>query len=403
MSKREHSYNSGRITRAGSGQSGQQTAYSPPPAPPKKRKKGKGLIALLIVLAIIATGLGVVYFYLDGIFETGAMGKIINKNYVPKEYKKQDFVHILIVGIDYEEGRNYGGEGLGLTDMILYARFDVKNSKLSMLQIPRDSYVGTEVETGGTGKINALLVSGPDKDNPINNLTDVIEQQFKLPVDHYISMDMEALKIIVDRFGGLKVYVPQPMEHAGSYLDAGWQWMDGNAVEFFVRNRKGEGFNRGDIDRLDNQRHFYSALFRRFMNLTPGDIVKLLPVFDYYCNTDIKLNDIFDLAVSALKLEPENVLFCKVPGVTGLDPMGKGLSTYVVDIYGRGTDEEMGTANLLNSYMRSPEKPYSGEELGLPQITIPPDMTIYPANVQIMSSVQEGEGGTEIDVEPKAE
>ncbi len=366
----------------------------------EKRRFGKGakiiLAAVLAFLLLAAIGF---LAYLNGFFDTGVFGAI-SKNYIPKDYKKSDVVNILIVGIDYEEGREYEN-GLGMTDMILYLNYDLKNNQMDLLQIPRDSYVGEQVPTGGTGKINAALISGEDKKNPINNLVSVVEQQYRLPVDHYIAMDMDALKTIVDTFGGLRVYVPREMSHDGSYLPQGWQWLDGNACEFFVRNRSGEGFERADIDRLDNQRHFYSALFRRFLNLTPTDIVHLLPVFEHYCNTDIGLKDIFDLCFSALSLKSENVMFCKVPGATGkeLDPTGAGRDMYIVDKYGRGTEADPGTAALLNQYFRSGGE-VAVSELGLPDVTIPADWLLYSPNVQVMTSVQEGEGGADVDVEP---
>lgn len=408
MSKKSHDYNSGRIHRAGSdtphkAQPQNSLPVTSQPAPRRKSKKVVWIALLLVVLiggGLVAFGLG----YLDNIFDTGLLGSRVDKNYVPKEYKKKDVLNFLIVGIDNEEGRDYGA-GLGLTDMILYANFDLQNNKLNLLQIPRDSYVGEDAPTGGSGKINAVLMNGPDKNSPINNLADLIEQQFKLPVDHYVAMDMDALKTIVNTFGGLRVYVPQEMSYAGSYLPQGWQWLDGDAAEFFVRNRMGPGFERADIDRLDNQRHFYSALFRRFMNLSPTDIVRLLPVFEHYCNTDIGLTDIFDLCMSALNLQAENVMFCKVPGTTGpeLDPTGAGRSLYFIDVYGRGTEEDPGTAALLNQYFRTYGNPVPAEELGLPDIHIPENYTLYPPNIQIMSDVQAPEGGAEVDVEPHFE
>ncbi|MGD9559112.1 MAG: LCP family protein [Oscillospiraceae bacterium] len=411
MAKDRHSYNSGRIRRASSAPQASALPDDDPFLPPapvlakKRRAWPKVLIALGLVLAILAAVLFLGYRYLDGVFEPGALGiRTPSGKYVPKDYNKKEVVHLLIVGIDYEEGRSYG-EGLGLTDMILYARYDLKNNQMNLLQIPRDTYVGEALPTGGTGKINALLVSGEDKENPINNLADAIEQQFQLPVDHYISMDMDAMKAIVNTFGGIKVYVPRDMSYNGSYLEQGWRWLDGDAAEFFVRNRSGAGFERADIDRLDNQRHFYSALFRRFLNLTPGDIVNLLPVVEHYCNTDIALTDIFDLCFSALGLSAERVLFCKAPGATGpdMDPAGRGRSLYFIDVQGRGTEEDPGLAQLLNSYFRAPDKPVAAEALGLPVVDIPAGATLYPPNVQVMTDVQAPEGGGDVDVEPKAE
>ena len=269
-----------------------------------------------------------------------------------------------------------------------------------MIQIPRDSYVGENFSTGGTGKINALLNMGPDTQNPIINLTGAFEQLFQLPVDHYVTLDMDALKAIVDTFGGIKVYVPRDMSHEGSYLQQGWRWLDGDSAEFFVRNRYGAGFERSDIDRLDNQRHFYSALFRRFLTATPGDLVNLMPVFAHYCNTDLSLTDLIDLAFSCLSLTAQDVMFCKVPGATGpqLDPTGAGRANYIIDLYGRGTADEPGLANLLNTYFRQPGEEVAAAQMQLPQIQIPAGYALYPPNVQTMGAVQEPEGGADVDV-----
>ncbi len=372
-----------------------QEEFFEPPAKQKKRRRRWPKVLLAVVLCVAVLGaLGVNYF--NDIFNTGILGTILPTS-VPKEYNKNDVVHILVVGIDNEEGRDYGA-GMGLTDMILYCRYDLKNNSLNMLQVPRDSFVGDEYDTNGTGKINALLISGDDENAPINNLAGPFQELFQLPVDHYVAMDMDALTAIVDALGGINVYVPQPMSYAGSSLDQGWQWMDGAAAEFFVRNRQGDGFERGDIDRLDNQRHFYSAVFRRLLDMTPTDIMNLLPVFESYCNTDIPLSDMMSLAVSALNLQPENVMFCKAPGATA-DLDGSGRSMYYIDLYGRGTQEDPGLANLLNQYFREAEHPVPAEELGLPQIQIPSNIALYPPNVQGMSEVQEPEGGADVNVE----
>ncbi|MFV0413418.1 MAG: LCP family protein [Oscillospiraceae bacterium] len=406
MANRPHSYNSGRIHRAGAPSGAQAAALQPRqpvrPAKPAKKKKRRWPIVLTVFLVILGLGAGGVawlYNYVDNAMDPGAAGVIASENYTPEEYQG-DVINILIVGIDNEEGRGYGA-GLGQTDMILYANYDLANNKLNLLQIPRDSYVGEN--TGGNGKINALMITGTDQENPINNLVNYISTKFKLPVDKYVALDMDAMKEIVDKLGGLYVYVAQDMSYGGSSLQQGWRMLDGEAAEFFVRNRHGTGFERADIDRLDNQRHFYSALFRRLMNLTPGDVLKLIPTFQYFCSTDISMGDVASLGVSALKLDPANVLFCKVPGATGgeLDPTGQGRDFYYIDVYGRGTAEEPGLAGLLNQYFRTYGEQVPADQLGLPSVSIPSSVTLYSPNVQMMGEVQAVEGGSDIDVEPR--
>ena len=222
-------------------------------------------------------------------WDPGEVGFIKEENYTPREVKK-DSVNILIVGIDYEEGRSYE-DGLGLTDMVLVANFLPKEKKLNLLQIPRDSYVG-EI-SGSDGKINSLMRTGPNKSDPINNLVDVIVDQYKIPIDRYISLDMDGMKAIVDTFNGIRVYVPKDMDYAGSKLPAGWRGLNVDQVAFFVRIRKSVGFERSDIDRLKNQRHFYSDLLRRFLNLTVTDMIILLSVVEYYGITAIGMKDLY--------------------------------------------------------------------------------------------------------------
>ena len=127
-------------------------------------------------------------------------------------------VNILVCGIDYEEGRNYSNDPTsndGMTDMILYCQFDIKGGALRMLQIPRNSLVCTKsrkvaLSNGKTYaatnyQINSVALSNGGS---IAALAEVIYDQYKLPVDYYVTVDMQALVEMVDNFGGIEVYIP---------------------------------------------------------------------------------------------------------------------------------------------------------------------------------------------------
>lgn len=430
MGRREHSYNSGRINRAGksSGQAHPAQGRGEKPArdtggarvksarPRGKRRWPWIVVAVVVVLAFVAGG---IMWYINNVVDPGNTGTIIDNNHLAKNYtKKKDVTNFLLVGIDYEQARadNYTG-GLGLTDMLIYVNFDHVNNKMSMLQIPRDSYVGEMAATGGSGKINALLANGPDKENPINNLAKVIEEQYKLPVDHYISIDMDGLVSIVDALGSVTVYIPQEMYFDGSYLSAGEVHLNGAAAQFFVRNRSGEGFGRGDPDRLDNQRRFYAGLFKRLKNMSAGDLVNLLPVVEKHINTDFSAADLLDLAQKLRAIESENILFCMAPGATSVDgvwsadPVGTR-SVYATDWNGRqiwqpsddpenaeggamvSDPDNPGLTGILNEYFRAHGDPVPVEQLGPQdpedpghQREIPENVALYPPNIQVMSAL----------------
>ena len=40
-------------------------------------------------------------------------------------------------------------------------------------------------------------------------LADVIYDQYHLPIDYYVTIDMQALVEMVDNFGGIEVYIPR--------------------------------------------------------------------------------------------------------------------------------------------------------------------------------------------------
>ena len=146
-----------------------------------------------------------------------------------EEYKG-DVVNILVCGIDYEEGRAYSSDGSndGMTDMILYCQFDIKGGALRMLQIPRNSLVATQNRkiTLSNGKtyaatnyqINSVALSnGGD----IAALAEVIYDQYKLPIDYYVTIDMQALVEMVDELRRHRGVYPPRYVLCGQCPEAG--------------------------------------------------------------------------------------------------------------------------------------------------------------------------------------
>ena len=211
-----------RINRSGSSASGssQRTVYHASEQPrrqaqpqrqaqpaahraqPRRRPKKKksplkiALISLLTLVTVVCVGLfGLYQWVVHSISPDGGTPSINELINTPSEYKG-DVVNILVCGIDYEEGRAYSNDPTsndGMTDMIMYVNFNVKEKKINMLQIPRDTYAGEEYSTGGTGKINAVALRN---EGGITDLAKLITEQYKLPIDYYVTIDMQSLKEI---------------------------------------------------------------------------------------------------------------------------------------------------------------------------------------------------------------
>ena len=126
----------------------------------------------------MAIGVGALYWYVAHSLAPRESGSLTQDIATPPEYSK-DLTNILVLGIDYDDNPEEQALGIqrsknGNTDMILYVQFNKKENTVHMLQIPRDVFVGLDLPTGGTGRINALYAHGADQENRVQNIAQVL-------------------------------------------------------------------------------------------------------------------------------------------------------------------------------------------------------------------------------------
>ena len=376
-------------------------SQSEPPRRRKKKKKTPIWLPLAVVLAVIAVVSGVVVYAVSLVnrvedsLRPDDSTPTIQEEIKTAEGYKGDVVNILVCGIDYEEGRAYGDaeSNDGMTDMILYVQFDIKGNALRMLQIPRNSLVTTANKkvTLSNGKtyaasnyqINSVALSNGGS---IAALADVINDQYRLPIDYYVSVDMQALVEMVDNFGGIEVYIPHDMSYGGSKLLKGYRNLDGASAEFFVRCRHGDGYANSDIDRLNMQRYFYAGLFKRARAMGITDILNQLPLVleKHYIKTDMDITTIAKLLVSFLKVDSANIILAQTPVFMGVPNVGKtdsfaGYSCVVPDA--------SSIAKLLNQYFCTYTGPIDVSEMNLVTDDWPHGTASTDANVQYMGRI----------------
>ena len=376
-------------------------SQSEPPRRRKKKKKTPIWLPLAVVLAVIAVVSGVVVYAVSLVnrvedsLRPDDSTPTIQEEIKTAEGYKGDVVNILVCGIDYEEGRAYGDaeSNDGMTDMILYVQFDIKGNALRMLQIPRNSLVTTANKkvTLSNGKtyaasnyqINSVALSNGGS---IAALADVIYDQYRLPIDYYVSVDMQALVEMVDNFGGIEVYIPHDMSYGGSKLLKGYRNLDGASAEFFVRCRHGDGYANSDIDRLNMQRYFYAGLFKRARAMGITDILNQLPLVleKHYIKTDMDITTIAKLLVSFLKVDSANIILAQTPVFMGVPNVGK---TDTFDGYSCVVPDASSIAKLLNQYFCTYTGPIDVSEMNLVTDDWPHGTASTDANVQYMGRI----------------
>ena len=353
-----------------------------PPAPQRgKRRRSKGkkaLVASAGVLCALCLCAGGFYLYarakLNGGNAAVQNASGINE-LVPPELQEEQ-MNILVLGLDYDNEQNANEAELGvvrskenpMADMLLYVQYNKKTRQVRMLQVPRDMFVVTDESwhgyTMGTGKINAVFAHGPNE-NKVQNIVDVFNRQLKLPVDHYITIDMEHFKDMFEAFGGeewaLEVYVPTELNYyrngvLQSHLDPGYQYLKAEELEFFLRCREdAKNTPRGDFDRLNNQRYFYSALFRYMRTMSVGEMMRLVPWALNYVETDIDPVQCVALALSVMEVPDANISMGRLPMY--------GTQTYYNTYHYVSDVAPQQAAGFLNQYFRAAEAPVPAEEL----------------------------------------
>lgn len=349
----------------------------------RRRTKITFLVILLAIILVIALVIGWAGCSLCAVYddvENEPPGEDTKSETIP-EYQGKEIICGLICGIDYDNDDATGyasADKVGRTDMILYMMYDTVAGKVSFLQIPRDTYVGPDAETGGMGRINGLYFHAKDTSNRMKALIDVLYDQMGLPTDFYITVDMDAVKELVAVRGTIEVYVPQDVtdpETGNVTLQQGWRHFDADTTEYYLRNRN---YGGADIMRLEMQQSFYSALYRDFKELSPLDLVMWMNVLLNHIKIGgLDPMGLGGLAQKALTVSGENITFVR-PSVTGGYYNGQQIVSLV--------PEDL--AEILNTYFRPEGYAKSANELNVYTLPMIESIGKVETNIRTMANIQ---------------
>ena len=351
----------------------------------KKKKRIRWWQILLITLLVIALIFGGAFALIMGaITPEGGNIKLNQLINTPKEFQGKEF-NVLVTGVDRSStgalaagSANDANVNDGMTDMILYVHFNNETGEMKMLQIPRDTMVTTDTSVSGNYRINGVAkTQGSDSNNNMAALCELVADQYQIPIDGFITIRLEMLTELVDLFGGVEIYVPREMDYQGSHLDQGYQTLKGDACEFLLRAR--HIYPDGDIGRLNMQRQFYAALFRKLKSIgNIWDVAKLTPAVLNYMETNLSASDLISFAISMLKIDSSKIMICQMPVISGPKYNEQSL------LY----PARQADADLLNQYFRENTGPVDASALNLCDNVI--DLSGYAAtdpNIQWMGSL----------------
>jgi len=222
------------------------------------------------IIALLAIGVALVFSAIAFVLWTNSRIEKIPGEALPSlaATVDQGFRNILIVGTDSREnlpeGFNHFGNFAGSrTDVIMVAHV-VPGEGAQLLSLPRDLKV--EIPGKGVNRINAAYVfGGPDL------LVQTIQNNFGIPINHYVEIDFAGFAAVVDSLGGVTKTFDYPARDAKSGLNvkAGTQVMDGKTALAYARSRyyqelingKWTSVNASDIGRTQRQQEVLLLMF----------------------------------------------------------------------------------------------------------------------------------------------
>src|SRR5665213_2400689 len=173
----------------------------------------RSIIAVGLAVVLIIGGVAADYFYL---------GSLVNKvNVNGLQNGSGSAENILLIGSTSRcalkvQNKAYGLCSQGINgvnsdiDMILH--LVPSTGSVSLLSIPRDLFV-PNARIIGSNKIDAALYQGPSQ------LIAAIEEDFAIPINHYVVLNFDTFANVVNALGGVKMYFPVPIFDAESGLN----------------------------------------------------------------------------------------------------------------------------------------------------------------------------------------
>lgn len=318
----------------------------------KKKKRSKEIAMMrlcitVIVVCIIAVGF--VYISTTSFLANSDGGSVwqLSQSLVTPVDVQDKSVNVLIAGIDYLEGTTRGQ----LTDVIMLANIDIENGKINVMQIPRDTYIGTHISTG---KINAVY--GMSSNGGIDGLANTVYTLFNIPIDHYVTLNMSGFQKIMESVGDLTVNVPVGFSLDGITIEQGVQTLNAEELEKLVRERY--SYANGDLGRMDAQKEVLKALVNRVFEMSKLEIMEQVPVIFENVSTDLNMLKSVEYYQKVMKMEIEAINFYTAPVERG--DYFNGHSVVVLD--------KDAVTDLLNEQFRTHTAKVSVEEIGIPSL-----------------------------------
>lgn len=280
----------------------------------KQWKKSRIIKSVVIAILLIIISLMSYYIYLIYLNGGGLKGLIAaSLGHNPSKVENLKSINILVLGTNEDN-----------TDSIILASYNPKTQEASMLSIPRDTFVGTNVNTApASDKINAIYAN-----QGINKMVKKVEEMSGLDIPYYIILKTENISKLIDLIGKVEFDVPIDMDYEDTSQDLkidlkqGKQLIGGKEAEMLLRFRHNSDgttypaeYGPEDLGRMKTQKNFIKAAIKTL--ISKFDISKIYEIAskaDEFVETNIRFNDYKDYIPYLIECNPDDIKVARVEG-----------------------------------------------------------------------------------------
>jgi LCP family protein required for cell wall assembly len=248
-------------------------ADEPEPTEADRRTVLKVILVSQLCLAVLTTvGVVVAYERLNGNI---ANGEPIEHTVPEPEYEgERGPLNVLVMGSDSREGEDNDLGAEGATDersdttILIHVSADRKDAY--GVSLPRDAIVDRpdcEVKGETIPGEDATLFNTAFSVGGAQCTIQTVEALTGIYIDHFVTIDFNGFKDMVDAVGGVEVCIPKDVddEEHDIHFDAGTQVLTGQDALNYVRERYFLSVT-GDIGRMKRQQAFIASMVNKVMS-----------------------------------------------------------------------------------------------------------------------------------------
>ncbi|HIZ53758.1 LCP family glycopolymer transferase [Enterococcus eurekensis] len=249
------------------------------------------ILGVLVIMVAAVTGYGMKVLgdankAVDTISQQ--VNRTTKKREVAVNFGDKDPFSILLLGVDTGA---LGRKDHGRSDSMMVVTVNPAEEQTTIVSLDRD--ILSDMLDGVTfDKLNHAYAYGD-----VELAMDVVEKLVDVPIDHYVMMNMQGLRDLIDAVGGIEVDNKIDFTLEKVHVPAGKITLDGKTGLAYARMRKDDP--EGDIGRQRRQREVIAKIVDKLISLdSVSNYQKILKAVEKNSRTDLVWDQMLNIVTN---------------------------------------------------------------------------------------------------------